>query len=383
MASSSPTSRTAYITSSKFAGFKLPEGFPYEFDRGARILDFCRSQGLMDRPWMSLIEAREAAEDDLLLFHTPKYIEALKTIGNGKFRPEYLELGFGSPDCPIFFGMYEYALIAAGATLTAARAVSDDGFAIAFNPSGGLHHAGREKAEGFCYVNDVVIGIMWLKEHKPGIRVCYADIDAHHPNGVQDAFYLDDKVLCISMHQTGESLYPYSGFESETGAGPGTGYTINVPLEPKSDDDVFREGFDEIVMPAIRKYGPDLLVTQLGVDMLHSDPLTDLNMTGHSHAYAMEKYLSLGCPLLALGGGGYRRETYIQTNALIWSTMNKLEDEDSLRTLVGGVFLGDPGIHAAGLKEPRRYTIGEEKTRTRESLRKTISYLKRSIPLLK
>lgn len=374
--------RTAFIVSEKFGDFKPPSDFPYEMDRGVKILEYCKQHDMIDKPWMSVIEAREATHEDLLLFHTEKYLDALRETGHGSFKPEYLGYGLGSPDCPIFHDMYEYGLLAAGATLTALRALYDNNLALAFNPAGGLHHAGSDKAEGFCYVNDIVIAGKWLQKSRPGIRICYADIDAHHANGVQDAFYSDDTVLTISIHQTGKTIYPGSGFENETGRGRGRGFSINVPLELQSDDDIFMEAFNEVILPAIKNYDPDLLVTQLGVDMLHSDPLTDLNITNSSHAFAAKSFMSLGYPILAVGGGGYRRETYIKTNALLWSIMNGIEDEEDTRGLVGGVLIGDPGVSDVGLREPRRYTIGAEKSSTAEGLDRVISRLKQNIPLL-
>jgi acetoin utilization protein AcuC len=189
-------------------------------------------------------------------------------------------------------------------------------------------------------------------------------------------------VLVISMHQTGRTIYPGTGSERETGEGKGLGYTINIPLEPKSDDDIFQRAVDEIIVPAVESYGPDLVVSQLGVDMLHSDPLTDLNMTNSSYAYAVKSCIALGRPLLALGGGGYNRQTYLKTNALLWSIMNGIEGEEDARGLVGGVLIGDPGILDVGLREPRRYTLGAEKERVMESFDRTMGWLKRNIPLL-
>jgi acetoin utilization protein AcuC len=373
---------TAFIVSETFKRFAPPAEFPYEVDRGTRILEFCRKLGMMDRPWMSVVEAQEASIDELRLFHTDEYLDALREAGEGDFKPSHFAFGLGSADCPIFKGLLEYAQIAAGATLTALRALFDRRLALAFNPAGGLHHAGRDKAEGFCYVNDIVVSLRWLKSQRPGIRICYVDVDAHHANGVQEAFYGDDDVLVISMHQTGRTIYPGTGSERETGEGKGLGYTINIPLEPKSDDDIFQRAVDEIIVPAVESYGPDLVVSQLGVDMLHSDPLTDLNMTNSSYAYAVKSCIALGRPLLALGGGGYNRQTYLKTNALLWSIMNGIEGEEDARGLVGGVLIGDPGILDVGLREPRRYTLGAEKERVMESFDRTMGWLKRNIPLL-
>jgi acetoin utilization protein AcuC len=373
---------TAYIVSESFKRFTPPAEFPYEVDRGTKILEFCRKLGMMDRPWMSVIDAQEASIDELRLFHSDKYLEALGQAGQGNFLPAHFEYGLGSADCPIFKGLLDYARIAVGATLTALRALYDRRLALAFNPAGGLHHAGRERAEGFCYVNDIVVSICWLRTQRPGIRICYVDVDAHHANGVQDAFYEDDDVLVISMHQTGRTIYPGTGFEQETGQGRGQGYTINIPLEPKADDDIFQRAMDEIIMPAVESYDPDLVVAQLGVDMLHSDPLTDLNVTNSSYAYAVKNYMALGRPLLALGGGGYNRNTDVKTNALLWSIMNGIEGEEDARGLVGGVLIGDPGISDVGLREPRRYTLGAEKESVSQSLDRTMDWLKRNLLLL-
>jgi len=186
------------------------------------------------------------------------------------------------------------------------------------------------------------------------------------------------------MHQTGRTLYPFRGFETETGSGAGAGYTINVPLEPKSDDDTFAAAFDRVVMRAIRSYSPDLLVVQLGVDMLHGDPLTDLNVTNNSYAYAAGKLASLGIPLVALGGGGYQRESYITANALMWVVMNGIEHEEGdMSGLVGGVFLGETGLKSPSLREARRYTQEPQKSALMQSLERTIAWLEQNVPLLR
>ncbi|MHC4325202.1 MAG: arginase family protein, partial [Planctomycetota bacterium] len=161
-------------------------------------------------------------------FHTARYLHALKRSAAGHWSPEALEMGIGSPDCPIFKGLYDYAVLAAGGTLTAAKMILAGRTDLAFNPSGGYHHAGPELAAGFCYIDDVALACIVLAEQ--GKRVLYLDVDVHHGDGVANAFYDRSDVLTISLHQNPKTLFPGTGFEHEIGTGEGKGYCVNVPL---------------------------------------------------------------------------------------------------------------------------------------------------------
>ena len=159
------------------------------------------------------------------------------------------------------------------------RMIFDGEIDLAFSPTGGFHHAGRRHAEGFCYVNDIGVAIEELLA--AGRRIAYIDIDAHHGNGIQNEYDSNGDVLKISMHESGETLYPWGGFETETGAGDGAMCNVNIPLPAGTDDEFFIAAFDEIVPPLVSAYAPDIIIAVVGTDCLASDPLTHLSLTNN------------------------------------------------------------------------------------------------------
>jgi acetoin utilization protein AcuC len=210
--------------------------------------------------------------------------------------------------------------LGAGATLEAARLVEEEQFDIAFNLTGGWHHAHRARASGFSYLNDAVVAINWLVAR--GRRVVYLDIDAHHGDGVQEAFYDTDQVLTISLHESGIYFYPGTGFEDEIGEGPGRGYSVNVPLLAHTDDAIFMKAFDEVAYPLIAAYDPDIIVTQIGADTFRTDPLTNLEITTYSYREILLKIKRLKIPWIALGGGGYDLMNTARAWTVAWAVMN-------------------------------------------------------------
>ena len=195
-------------------------------------------------------------------------------------------------------------LLSTGATLTAVDALLSNDVDAAFSISGGLHHAMPAYAYGFCVFNDPVIGIKRLLA--AGMKVAYVDIDCHHGDGVQHAFYDTDAVMTISLHESGAFLFPGTGYAQETGAGRGRGYSVNLPLYPYTSDEVYLWALREAVMPLLERFRPDALVTQLGIDSHFRDPITHLALTTQGHTAAVAELGRLGAPKwLALGGGGY------------------------------------------------------------------------------
>ena len=199
--------------------------------------------------------------------------------------------------------MYDAALLSSGATLVAAELVAGGRVEVAFSIAGGLHHAAPTHAAGFCIFNDPAIAIRHFLAR--GLRVAYVDVDAHHGDGVQDVFYQDDRVLTISMHESGQYLFPGTGFVAESGAGAGAGYSVNLPLYPYTEDEIYLGAFREVALPLLRAFAPDVLVTQLGIDSYHSDPITHLQLTSRGYVEVIREFAGLGIPWLALGGGGY------------------------------------------------------------------------------
>jgi acetoin utilization protein AcuC len=320
--------KTAFIYSDDFAKFDYGPGHPLKPFRLKLTRDLIKAYGLLSLPDTTVVEARPAAEEDLLLYHTRDYIEVLKSANSGLEIPGEERYGLGFEDNPVFEGVFEWSRLVTGASLQAAGLVDSGQVRTAFSISGGLHHALASQASGFCYINDPVIVIASLL--KKGRRIAYIDIDAHHADGVQEAFYHTDKVLTISLHESGRYLFPGTGFEGETGQGEGRGYAVNVPMPPYSDDELFVYAFNEVVPPLIGKFRPDIVVGQLGVDSFLTDPLTHLNYTTNGFCEVVRKVKELSPKWIALGGGGYEITNVAKAWTLAWAIMNNVDLPDAL-----------------------------------------------------
>ena len=248
-----------------------------------------------------VVEPRKATLDDLLQVHTHDYISAVQKAENGI--PDF-RYGLGTSDNPLFPEMYTSSLIYTGASLSAAEHLSERDMAV--NISGGLHHAHPDQAAGFCIFNDVAVAIKTLLNHYK--RIAYIDIDAHHGDGVQEVFYKSNKVLTISFHESGQFLFPGTGFPDEMGEDEGRGYSVNVPLYPFTSDDVYIESFQEVVPPLIEAFNPDVIVAQIGADTNTDDPLSDLRLSIRGYLKVIEIINGLHKKHLVLGGGGYNLE---------------------------------------------------------------------------
>ncbi|MCS7224985.1 MAG: acetoin utilization protein AcuC [Armatimonadetes bacterium] len=250
-----------------------------------------------------VVAPRPATYDELTVFHDEDYLAALEKANSGVWFPELGQHGVGTSDCPLITGVADASFLAAGGSIVAAdKIVSREG-SIAFHMAGGFHHAMPSFAWGFCYLNDPVVAIYRLK--KRFSRIAYVDIDAHHGDGVQLAFYSDPSVLTISLHESGRYLFPGTGFETEMGQDEGLGFTLNVPFPPESGDDVYRHVLDEIFWVALERFQPEVIVSQLGVDTFRGDPLTHWQLTTFSFLEVVKGLKQMGLPWVALGGGGY------------------------------------------------------------------------------
>jgi acetoin utilization protein AcuC len=295
--------KTALLYSDDFSRFNYGPTHPLKPFRLKLTYELIKACGLLAPADRRKIMPSPAKRKDLLAFHSPEYIDVLEASNSGTPVPGAAAFGLGEGDNPVFPGMFDWSLLVAGASLAAADLVDSGDAGIAFNISGGLHHALASRASGFCYVNDPVLAIMLLVSR--GRRVAYIDIDAHHGDGVQAAFYGTDKVLTISLHETGRTLFPGTGFEQETGEGAGKGYTVNVPLPPGAGDEMFVRAFSSVVPVLVERFRPDVIVSQLGVDTFRSDPLAHLNVTTRGFSTMVEMIKSLAPKWVALGGGGY------------------------------------------------------------------------------
>ena len=341
------TGNRAFIHSAELDSGGYPPECPFSSKRAGMTRDTVMSMGLLDGARNLIVEPERLTRKEIGRYHAPDYIQALADAGQGDLDHRGLMAGLGTPDCPVFRDMLDFLALAAGGSVTGARVLLNGEAAVAFNPSGGFHHAGRANAAGFCYINDVVLAALEFVE--AGKRVLFLDLDAHHSDGVQGAFYERSDVMVVSFHESGHTLFPGSGFEDEIGSGPGTGYSVNLPLPVGTHDDIYEEALQAIVVPLLTAFAPDVIMVELGMDGLSGDPLAHLHLTNNVYASALRHLLDAGRPLLALGGGGYQVENTVRGWALAWSIMCG-EEEDDMMLGMGGVMLENTSW-AGGLRD--------------------------------
>jgi acetoin utilization protein AcuC len=276
---------------------------PVRLDLTMRLAD---GLGVLAADRVSVLRPEPAGPDLLTLVHDPAYLEAVRRAPH---EPD-VGHGLGTADNPVFEGMYDAAALIAGGSVLAAQQVHSGAAQHAVNIAGGLHHAMRDSASGFCVFNDAAIAIAWLLGQGYE-RIAYVDLDVHHGDGVQTAFYDDPRVLTVSIHQTPLTLFPGTGFPEETGdPHEALGSAVNIALPNGTDDSGWLRAFDAVVPAVLTSFEPQILVTQCGCDAHHEDPLADLALTidGQRAAYrAAHELAHRLCDgrWLALGGGGY------------------------------------------------------------------------------
>lgn len=255
---------------------------------------------------MDLYETRVATSEEIAEFHTRDYIDFLQKVtpeNLSKMPRGTLEKFNIGDDCPIFQNLFNYCTLYAGASLDAARKLINDQSDIAINWSGGLHHAKKSSPSGFCYVNDIVLAILNLLRYHP--RVLYIDIDLHHGDGVQEAFYTTDRVYTVSFHKYNGEFFPGTGNHDEIGCAKGKHFAMNVPLEDGIDDDSYINLFKSIMDPLITSYKPTVIIQQCGADSLGHDRIGCFNLNIKAHGECVKFIRSFGIPMLVVGGGGY------------------------------------------------------------------------------
>jgi len=369
-----PMTTAAFIYSDALAKFEYGDDHPFKPLRARSTMELCNRHGLLFAVSVIRPQPLPADRSDLELFHTPGYLDLLQRAGEGDHDLAQLAAGIGSPDCPVLKGLYDFSRLAVGATLQGIELVMTGTAQRAFNLLGGFHHAGVDHAEGFCYVNDIGVGI--AKLIGAGHRVAFVDIDAHHCNGVQDRFYGDDRVLTISLHQLSDGFYPETGRVSETGTMEGRGYTVNVPLPPETDDEVYVHAFEQVVPPLLEAYKPDIVIAEIGADTLISDPLTDLRLTSNGYEAVVKTLCEVAPRLVAVGGGGY--DVFRTSNCwtLAFAAMCEIEPEDEYAGLVGGRMYGS---EFGGLRDAQILTTGEPRRRVQAAVDETVRYVHEAI----
>ena len=309
-----PAPPVAFVYSDALTRHVLSDEHPLKAVRLRHTYDLLSSYGVFEEAGALLVEPRGATDDEVKLYHTPEYVDCVRRVSANDFSVSPLAFGLGPGDNPIFEGMYEAAMLSTGATMRAVDLLLADEVDAAISISGGLHHAMAGHASGFCVFNDPVVAIKAMAAR--GLKVAYVDIDCHHGDGVQHAFYDTDAVLTISVHESGAFLFPGTGFAQETGTGSGRGYSVNLPLYVYTADEVYAWAFDQIVPPLLEAFQPDVLVTQLGIDTHFRDPITHLALTVQGFSRAVSSFAGKAPKWLALGGGGYD----LQAVARAWAS---------------------------------------------------------------
>lgn len=329
-------STTAFIWADQLASYRFTAEHPLNPRRLQLTVDLLRRLELIGGNATPIVPPREVTTAELEAVHDVAYIQAVRAASREPVpRAGYATFGLGSEDVPLVAGMDDAARLVCGATLTAAEWVMTGRARRAFSISGGLHHARRAEAAGFCIYNDLAIAIRWL-QREYGSRVMYIDIDAHHGDGVQWLCYDDPGVLTVSIHESGAFLFPGTGFIDELGEGDGYGYSVNVPLDAHTEDGSFLESFVGLVPELAAHFRPDVILLQAGCDAHVLDPLTHLRCTTRLY----ERITSLCCELadrhcdgrlIVTGGGGYATYTVVpRAWALVWGALRGLELSDEL-----------------------------------------------------
>jgi acetoin utilization protein AcuC len=373
---SAPVSRCVFLHDATLDQGGYPEACPFNTRRAGKTRKTLLSMGLLPGRDRVEVAPSRLTRSDLETFHSPRYLDILQVAGDpARLGPDALSAGLGTPDCPVFPGMYDYITLAAGASVTGARLLLQGEATVAFNPSGGFHHAGPDYASGFCYLNDVVLAA--LEGTRAGRRVLFLDLDVHHCDGVQNAFYRRNDVMTISLHESGHTLFPGTGFENEIGEGEGRGFSVNVPLPVGTYDSIYLDVFRTVVLPLIRSFNPDLLIVELGMDGLAGDPLAHLHLTNNVYADIVKQLVQLGKPILATGGGGYHVENTVRGWALAWSILCGEEPED-LSIGMGGVMLENTDWFG-GLRDRVLLTDAGQRGHVDEEVRQVIDRIRKTV----
>ena len=342
------TRRAVFVYDQELSRHQLRADHPMRPIRLQHTFDLLQAYGAFDESVSRLLPPRPATDHELAWLHTEDYIQAVKAFSQGNSGYDRARFNFNDQgDNPTYRGMYDAAALSTGSTLVATELLVSGRADVAFNISGGLHHAAAGHASGFCVFNDPAVAIKLLLAS--GLRVAYVDIDAHHGDGVQTAFYDDDRVLTVSIHESGQYLFPGTGFASESGGGEAVGYAVNLPLYPYTNDEIYVETFSEVVPPLLRAFAPDVLVTQLGIDSYHSDPLTHLQVTTRGYVAAIEMLAGLDLPWLAVGGGGYDLGAVARAWTLAYGVMCGVEWPDE----IPGAFARQPFAVEHGISRLR------------------------------
>lgn len=325
---SSPGPGVLLVHDQRTARFELAPDHPFKPVRMELTRSLLEHAGVLAPS--EVVPPAPLEEAELLTVHDPEYVADVAALSRGETVARARQRGLGTADNPVFRGMHELVSLVCAGTATAMELVATGKALRAVNLGGGLHHALRDRASGFCVYNDLVVAIRRAVD-RHGLRVAYVDLDAHHGDGVQWLLYEDPNVLKVSLHESGHYLFPGTGHPYETGKGAGRGLSVNVPLEPFTEDDSYLEAFDVVVPTALRAFKPDVILLQAGADPHRYDPLADLSLTLTGMRAAYDRVVALsdeltGGRIVATGGGGYDPyRTVPRAWAQLWSALTGRE----------------------------------------------------------
>ncbi|KAL4712411.1 hypothetical protein ACJJTC_001572 [Scirpophaga incertulas] len=295
--------RVAYFYNADVGNFHYGPGHPMKPHRLSVTHSLVLNYGLHKK--MQIYKPYRASAHDMCRFHSEDYVEFLQNVtpqNIQSYSKDLLHYNVGD-DCPVFEGLFDFCSMYTGASLEGAMKLNNNACDIAINWSGGLHHAKKFEPSGFCYVNDIVIAILELLKYHP--RVLYIDIDVHHGDGVQEAFYLTDRVMTVSFHKYGNYFFPGTGDMYEIGAESGRYYSVNVPLKEGIDDQSYVQVFKPVISNVMEFYRPTAIVLQCGADSLAGDRLGCFALSTRGHGECVKFVKTLNVPTLVVGGGGY------------------------------------------------------------------------------
>jgi acetoin utilization protein AcuC len=361
------------IYSDKLAAAEYGPSHPFKPVRARLFLELLNRYYHLHTDHFRVEEPHPLPEELLYLFHTKSYIDLLRRAEQGEFDVRMLEAGLGTADNPVFRGVFDLALLIAGGTYQGAMMLCDGAAATVFDPISGLHHARQDHAEGFCYINDIAIAI--AAAARRGFRIAYVDFDAHHGDGVQEAFYTTDQVLTISLHESGTTLFPGTGFETEIGSEKGRGYNVNIPFSAGTDDEVYLYAFNAVVPPLLEAFRPDIVFAQVGGDGHKDDRLAHLNLTSTGYRKAITEVRRLSPRIMAMGGGGYNLYKTAALWTLAWSALVGTEPEDKFTGLIGGMMYG-PEADAGSLEDLPYMVEGQEKEQCFSEAERVVRFIK-------
>ncbi|KAL4808957.1 hypothetical protein BDV18DRAFT_92541 [Aspergillus unguis] len=302
--------RVAYFYDSDVGNYAYVSGHPMKPHRIRMTHSLVMNYSLYKK--MEIYRAKPASKFEMTQFHTDEYIDFLSKVTPDNmeaYAKEQSKYNVGD-DCPVFDGLFEFCGISAGGSMEGAARLNRNKCDIAVNWAGGLHHAKKSEASGFCYVNDIVLGILELLRFKQ--RVLYIDIDVHHGDGVEEAFYTTDRVMTVSFHKYGE-YFPGTGELRDIGVGQGKYYAVNFPLRDGIDDVSYKSIFEPVIKSVMEWYRPEAVVLQCGGDSLSGDRLGCFNLSMRGHANCVNYVKSFNLPTLILGGGGYTMRNVART----------------------------------------------------------------------